>query len=229
LLESLTYSDEKRVPAERLFASRNHKIEVRLEMGYLRGLEEYLDEKYHLSIFDTALGSGELWELHLHGERLLKARIVGNDKFDISVEDQSSERILIPKIQVKFLYREASSPDITSLLKVDPTIRDLKLEPILSPRKRYHVKNKSLYPLMHEKRVVFFTLLEGEVIRGIVEDFSRYDATVKLKGGIPLTLLRHAIYDLRDKKGRCFLKYAQEGHRDWEKSSLYTGSPSAGQ
>jgi hypothetical protein len=44
---------------------------------------------------------------------------------------------------------------------------------------------------------------------------------VSLKGGFPVTILRHSIYDLRNKKGRCFLKSFQEEHRDWEKSHLF--------
>ena len=107
----------------------------------------------------------------------------------------------------------------------DKKIKELKLDSILSPRERYHIKNKSLFPLMHEREVVFFTLLEGEMLRGIICDFSRYEITLKLKGGTPVTILRHAIYDLRDKKGRCFLKSFQETRRDWEKSSLYVSPP----
>ena len=65
---------------------------------------------------------------------------------------------------------------------------------------------------MNERQVLFFTLLEGEIIRGIAADFSRYDITVHLKGGIPVILLRHSVYDLRDKAGRCYLKSAvQQG------------------
>ena len=74
---------------------------------------------------------------------------------------------------------------------------------------------------MKEKQVVFFTLLEGEIIRGIIADFSRFDITVNLKGGIPVTVLRHSIYDVENKEGRSFLKSFQEKYRDWEKSELF--------
>jgi hypothetical protein len=83
------------------------------------------------------------------------------------------------------------------------------------------VKNKSLFPLMKQKEVLFFTLLEGEIIRGIIADLSRYDITVSLKGGRPVTILRHAIYNIRNKEGRSFLRSFQEEHRDWEKRPLY--------
>jgi hypothetical protein len=98
------------------------------------------------------------------------------------------------------------------------------LEPIISPKKRYHIKNKSIFPLMKERAVLFFTLIEGEIIKGIVAGFSRYEITVNLKGGIPVTILRHGIYDLRNKKGRCFLKSFQETNRDWEKNPLFISS-----
>ena len=74
---------------------------------------------------------------------------------------------------------------------------------------------------MKEKKVVFMTLLEGEIVRGIIAGFSRYEITVHLKGGTAITVLRHSIYDLRDKKGRCFLKSFQDTHKDWEKSELF--------
>jgi len=74
---------------------------------------------------------------------------------------------------------------------------------------------------MKDQEVVFFTLLEGELIRGIITGFNRHEITVSLKGGIPVAILRHSIYDLRNKKGRCFLKSFQEEHRDWERSHLF--------
>jgi sRNA-binding regulator protein Hfq len=74
---------------------------------------------------------------------------------------------------------------------------------------------------MKEKEVMFFTLLEGEMIRGTIADFSRYDITVSLKGARLVTILRHAIYDIRNKGGRSFLRSFQEEHRDWQKCPIY--------
>ena len=77
---------------------------------------------------------------------------------------------------------------------------------------------------MKDKQVLFFTLLEGEIIRGIIADFSQYDITVNLKGGLPVVVLRHSIYDARDKTGRCLLKTFQDEHQDWQKSPLFVPS-----
>ena len=190
-------------------------------MGHLKGLKEYLDEFYDKSIFDQVLASKKPFEFHIQGHRVIRAEILENLTYDlkVAVEDQGQEEI--PKIQVKLLYPADLADSVRPLIKIDEKTKSLQMEPILSPHHRYFVKNKSLFPLMKEKQVLFFTLLEGEVIRGIIAGFSRYDITVRLKGSVPVTILRHSIYDLKNKKGRCFLKSFQEKRRDWEKSELF--------
>ena len=196
-------------------------------MGYLSGLQEYLDEAYNISVFDQALDSRQPWELHIHNHRVIKARIIENLKYDVKVSVDGTDDEVLAKTDIKLMYSEDLSESVIPLLKTDKKIRDLGLEPIIPPRKRYHIKNKSLFPLMKEKIVLFVTLLEGEIVRGVVTGFSRYEITVSLKGGIPVTILRHSIYDMRDKKGRCYLKSFQEKHRDWEKTPLFVSSTPA--
>jgi hypothetical protein len=190
-------------------------------MGHLRGLNEYLEEQYARTVFDTASQAGEPWELQLHKHKVITATIVSNHKYDLEIRSPDISDNILPKVNVKFLYPTTAGEQVRSLVKIDKAVEALNLEAIIAPRERYHIKNKSLYPLMHERRVVLFTLLEGEIIKGIVAGFSRYEIGVNLKGGLPITILRHAVYDLRDKRGRCFLKEFQETHRDWRKSDLY--------
>lgn len=194
-------------------------------MGHLKGLSEYLNERYNHSVFDEALESKEPWALHLHHHLIITTRIVKNQKYDLEIEDSGDLGGILPKINVKLLYPASSRDIVMPLIKMDEGIKELNLEPIVSPGERYHIKNKSLFPLMREKKVLFFTLLEGEIIRGIVAEFSRYDITVRLKDGSRVTIMRHAVYDLRDKRKRSFLKTFQEQHQDWKQSSLYVPLP----
>jgi hypothetical protein len=190
-------------------------------MGYLVGLKEYLGEFYNKSIFEQVVDSREPWEFHLHGRRTIKGRALENLTYDIKVETEAQKEQVLPKVEIKLLYPAHRDESVQPLIKINEQVLKLGLGPILSPRQRYFVKNKSLFPLMKDQEVVFFTLLEGELIRGIIAGFNRYEITVSLKGGIPITILRHSIYDLKNKKGRCFLKSFQEEHRDWEKSHLF--------
>jgi hypothetical protein len=190
-------------------------------MGYLVGLEQYLEEFYNKSIFDQVLDSGEPWQFHLHGHRTIKGRALENLTYDLKLDTQAQQEQVLSKVEIKLLYPSHLDESVRPLIKIDKEVRKLGLSPILPPRQRYFVKNKSLFPLMKNQEVVFFTLLEGEIIRGIISDFSRYEITVSLKGENPVTILRHSIYDLRNKKGRCFLKSFQAERRDWEKSHLF--------
>jgi len=189
-------------------------------MGELSGLKEYLDQRYQQSIFDQAVKSGQTFMLHMHNQKRVSATIAENCIYDIKADIEGKEE-LIQKIQIKYLYPSDLHESVKPLIKEDKEVRKLVLEPIGKPHERFFVKNKTLFPLMKEMEVVFFTLLEGDIIRGIITDFSRYEIIVHLKGGIPLTLLRHSIYDLKNKNGRCFLKSFQEEKKDWEKSKLY--------
>lgn len=194
-------------------------------MGHLDGLQDYLDEYYDLSVFDRALDSKTIWSLHLHKHLIVRAKLLENLTYDIRCEVDGEGEQTIQKVEVKLLYPSDLSDTIAPMIKTDKKVADLALEALFSPHKRFFIKNKTLFPLMQEKEVLFFTLLEGERIKGLITAFSRYDITVNLKGGVPVTVMRHSVYDLRNKKGRCFLKSKQETLRDWEKSPLFVSAP----
>jgi hypothetical protein len=190
-------------------------------MKHLKGFKDYLDENYTNSIFNLALESNQYWTVYLHWHKLLTAKVTQNFTYEVELTDENLVSQTIPKTQIKVLHPVELNPLIKKKIKSDSKVKKLRLEPIVTARPRYHIKNKTLFVLMKEREVVFFTLLEGEIIRGLIGAFTRYDITVHLKGGIPVSLLRHSVYDLRDKKNRCYLKTFQETHRDWKKSSLY--------
>lgn len=190
-------------------------------MKHLAGYREYLSACYDQSIFQRALAAGDLWEFHLHARRVERLRVKTNLTHDLQVDSGGRSLEDLPKLHVKLMYPAAHSAAVAPLIKFDPNVSALQLQPVLSPAARHHVKNKSLFVLMKDREVVFFTLLEGEIVRGVIVDFSRYDLTVHVKGGTPVVLLRHSIYDLRNKRGRCFLKSFQDAHRDWQKSKYF--------
>ena len=190
-------------------------------MKHLAGIREYLTAGYEQSVFQRALAAQDLWEVHLHTHRVERLRVTANLTHDLQVDGAGRGPEDLPKLHVKLLYPAGQADAVGPLIKIDPRVRALQLRPILSPGARQHVKNKSLFVLMKDREVVFFTLVEGEIVRGVIGDFSRYDITVHVKGGLPVVLLRHGIHDLRDKRGRCYLKSFQDTHRDWKKSKYF--------
>jgi hypothetical protein len=190
-------------------------------MQHLVGFRDYLNASYERSVFEQALVMQNRWQCHLHTRRLARLSVTANLIYDVQVKVEGEGPEDLPKLYVKLLYPATCAAEVAPLIKFDPRVRAQGLKPSLSPAARHHVKNKSLFVLMKDRDVVFFTLLEGEIVRGIITDFSRYDITVSVKGGLPVVLLRHSIYDLRNKRGRCYLKSFQDTHRDWQKSALF--------
>lgn len=187
----------------------------------LSGLSDYLRENYDRSIFDTAFATQTVYTFHLHTHRAISARVKTVQKYDVIMDSIDNAAETMPKLNIKYGYETALSEAVKQKITVNPAVRKKQLPVILPPAQRHHIKNKSLYPLMMDRTVLFFTLLEGEMIRGIVAGFSKYEITVHIKGGIPVTILRHAVYDVRDKKDRCYLKQFQQQTRDWKKSGYY--------
>lgn len=105
-------------------------------MGHLQGLNRYLTERYHHSVFDQALESKEPWGLHLHNHLIITARIVKNQKYDLEIEDTGDFGRILPKINVKLLYPVSSSDVVIPMIKTDQRIKDLSLKPILPPGKK---------------------------------------------------------------------------------------------
>ncbi len=171
-----------------------------MDVGELR---TYLESHYEASAFDQALSSGEVWILYCHGLKTFRGIIKKNEKYDVTVEDVSLGEQGIRKVEIKYLYPESKESLVTKLIKRDEKILH---PPIEEKARRRHIKNKTLFPLMKNREVVFLQTLEGELIRGLVDEFSRYEIVVKLKNGAPVTVLRHCVYDFWNKAGVHLLK-----------------------
>ena len=175
-------------------------------MNEISPLKRYLDENYQESVFDSALNDPSPWVYHLHNREIVHGRIVRNLPYRIVLSVDAQPEKEIDKTSIKLLYPASFAQTVEKQIKSDPKIEARQIAPIISPKNRHHIKNKTLFPLMQQREVLFFTLLEGEIIRGLVLAFSRYELTIGLKGGTQIKVLRHSILDVRDKKGRCYLK-----------------------
>lgn len=189
-------------------------------MGRLRGLDEYLRLNYDKSVFDEAVADQKNYILWLHGHQRLTVRVTENLKYDINAQVEGQVRT-IPKVEIKLLYGEELDDQLSAAIKSDEAVKKQNLAPILKPRQRYFIKNKSLWVAREERQVLVFTLLEGEILKGLVADFSKYEIILSLKGGLPVTILRHSIYRVKNKKGRSYLKSFQDKTKDWQNSPLY--------
>ncbi|MFW6055443.1 MAG: hypothetical protein ACOC9D_06010 [Thermodesulfobacteriota bacterium] len=190
-------------------------------MKYLNGLKEYLVAHYERAVLDQAQASGRDWVFHLHGQRRIVSADFQNEQYELIFGNSGPQPESVHKTEVKFFYPLELEAAVAKSLKLDKTVRAKGLGPLYYTKDRCFVKNKSLYPLMLDREVVLVTLLEGEILRGLISGFNRYEISLHLKGGVPVTILRHSIYAFVNKKGRSFLKKDQERLRDWQKSAYF--------
>ena len=180
------------------------------EKDPLEGLQDYLTDHQKDSVFDREDGKDSSWCLFLHGDERKRGRIRSNETYEIELLTQDGETEKIHKVNVKMLCAASKEEEVLGRLKTNEALKETPEGPHFGPRYRHHIKNKSLFPLMNRKEVLFFSTLEGEVLRGVVSGFSRFEIELSMKGGVSVVLLRHAIFDVRDKKGRSYSKEAVE-------------------
>ena len=176
----------------------------------LAGLQDFLQAHQKDSVFDREVGKESSWCLFLHGDERKKGKIQNDQTYEIDLVTQGGVVEKIHKVNVKMLCEASKEEEVLGRLKTNEALKGAPEGPHFGPRYRHHIKNKSLFPLMNRKEVLFFSTLEGEVLRGVVTGFSRFEISLSMKGGVSVVLLRHAIFDVRDKKGRSYSKEAVE-------------------
>jgi len=178
----------------------------RKDKNPLKGLEAYLEEHKQDSIFDRENGSESAWCLFLHGGKEAAGRIKDNETYEFNLVSKEGSLEKTHKVHVHYLCPESMRDQAMEQRKKDDAVAGKSEGPHFVPRFRHHIKNKSLFPLMNRREVLFFTLLGGDVLRGIITGFSRHEINFSMKGGVPVVIMRHAVFDVKDKKDRSFLK-----------------------
>lgn len=217
-------------------------------MGYLKGLSEYLASGQPPDIFETFLQSEETVLLHQCDATETAGTLVENLQYDVTVrvpalptaagerapaenaedsdpepESESAPKT-VPKVEILFVARAADHSEIVAKMKGSPN----PAEALYKIGARHFIKNKTLYPLMKERQVMFLSLLDGTLLRGLVTGFNRYEIRMSLKGGTPVTVMRHGVWTAETKAGRSLLKKDQANLRDWKKSPLFIEHPTQG-
>jgi sRNA-binding regulator protein Hfq len=190
-------------------------------MAFLAGLSDFLAKNYAHSTFEEAAHLEALYCLHLHGHTTLQAALIADKTYDITITAPDGSQQELPKITIKMLHPAELTDRVLPQITLDESVRSLGLGPITVARQRNFIKNKSLYTLMREQEPLVVTLLEGEILRGSIHSFSRYEIVLALQGGEQVVILRHAVHDIRNNQECSFLKASQQSLRHWTKSKLY--------
>ena len=108
----------------------------------------------------------------------------------------NGERRRINKLDIKYCYKQAHEPKILPYIEVDESVKALNLGPEMDPSKRYQIDDKVLFQCYKERRPIILTLRGGEVIKGVIDWFSKYEIKIELPSKKSVICFRHAAYSL---------------------------------
>jgi hypothetical protein len=134
--------------------------------------------------------------LQLHGGEAVKGTVgeVAPYTFAFHVGDEVRE---LHKLEVKYSYAAGDWKAVKKGVKGDKKAAAEGRKPEVRPQDRYSCSDKRLFSYLDRQEEVVATLLDGDVARGRVSWFGRYEFGLVIKGGAEITVFRHALRDLR--------------------------------
>lgn len=142
--------------------------------------------------FTEGQKSGDSLVLGLHGHRVVRTPILENLKYDIKIRVEEAEQV-VPKHEVKYLYRPRAEKAIFKALKVDKALAEAKAGPIIKIAQRFRLRDDQLQRVLDQQGHLNVTLLEGEKFSAELKRYSEYEVVLGFRGENELVILRHAL------------------------------------
>ena len=144
----------------------------------------------------TCLEAGTTVSLALHDGRTVKGEIVRVEPYTLQVTTGPDAVEDLHKLQVKFAYDPSHWKKVKKGVKQDKRRAEGVAEPAERPQDRYSCSDRRLFGYMDHQTDIVASLLGGDVLRGVVTWFSRYEFGLKLRSDVDITVFRHALRDL---------------------------------
>jgi hypothetical protein len=164
-----------------------------------RRMKEHIDANHDRSTLDVALADGQPRVYGLHGQRLVRAKLVELNPYELTLVAEDGDAPagplgLIHKLQVKFVASETDIDKVRRAIK--HKVDHVTLEPITRPQDRYRCANKRLFAWHDAKAPIEFTTLEGDLVVGPLNWIGRWELGVGAAEEMELILFRHALANI---------------------------------
>lgn len=146
------------------------------------------------------LETGRPVTLGLHGKRVVTGSVeevtpyLFRFTFEKPADGVTSEEI--HKLQVKYAYSPDDWKRAKKAIKIDKVLSAEPRGPVVRPQDRYGCSDKRLFSYVDRGSEITVTLLEGEILRGRVGWFSRYEIGLEIRGETEIGVFRHALVDV---------------------------------
>jgi sRNA-binding regulator protein Hfq len=159
-----------------------------------RRMQSHRDENRHRSILVQLAESGEPLALALHQGQRAQGTVQNVERYAFEfLPEGFDEPVEIHKLQVKYAYRPEHWKQVRKALSFNKKLERSPLSPESRPQDRFSLADKRLFQAMDGELEVEVTLLEGEVIRGKIRWFGRWEFGIEPKTGGEIVVFRHAL------------------------------------
>ena len=135
-------------------------------------------------------------------DRRLKGEVVSNGSYNfVFREDGAEAEEEIHKLEAVYAYEPNHWKKVRKGIKKDKAVAAQSLRPAERPQDRYGCSDKRLFRYLDADADVVVTTLTGELLRGKVGWFSRYEFCLQLKTGVPVVIFRHALLKIGTDNG----------------------------
>jgi len=196
-LERLARRDRVASLMEKHDLSRALATQVALGHADLNRILGQRRQKEHrlLNAERTCLVSGHEATFAMVGGQAVRATVAVAELYNVVLQPPKGEPIEVHKLELKYAYAPTDWKKIRKLIKRPKGVE--KGQPAERPQDRYTCSDKRLFGYIDGAKAADITLLDGDHLKGTVLWFSRYEMGVELKGGVVITLFRHALSELK--------------------------------
>ncbi|MFH1727468.1 MAG: cold shock domain-containing protein [Pseudomonadota bacterium] len=135
----------------------------------------------------------------LTGRRTINGLVNEVKSYDFVVALSREETIEVKKIETKCIYKYSNGGPISKLIKVDEMTRRKKLMPSEKIKDRYFIPNILLEETVKNSKEVTVTLSDGEVIKGPISWFTKYEMLIAVSPRLKVLVFRHSVVDFKVK------------------------------
>ncbi len=104
----------------------------------------------------------------------------------------------IHKLQIKYAHSPEVWKGAKKAIRSDKVVAKSPSEPQARPQDRYSCSDRRLFLYVDNKSEIAVTLIEGEVLRGVVTWFGRYEFCIQSRKGVEIVVFRHALHHIEE-------------------------------
>lgn len=168
----------------------NCTLEEGLKTTALKRRKQEKDyQKSHLTDFAA---SHAAVTLALVSGRLVTGTLTRDEPFAVAVQDREGQVTDADKHDVKFFFKAGDRKKVFKNIKTGTAAQLLEPGALKERKARKKLKARNFVGPLEEGRTVAWTTVEGDVIRGKVVWFGRFEVILETGNGIPVYIMRHA-------------------------------------